>query len=75
MWAVGKDFINGCVGRGNAGPVESEENQRQVSHLFPPSLGRSHTPRPIHIPTALLRPDGKVENPKTGFPLSRCGSR
>ena len=51
-----------CVGRGNAGSMEREENQRQVSLFSHRPLDSSHTSRPVHIPTALLRHGGKVKN-------------
>jgi hypothetical protein len=51
-------------GRGNAGPVEIVENQRQVSHAFHRPLGISQKARYSHIPTARLRGHGKVENQK-----------
>jgi hypothetical protein len=51
-------------GRGNAGPVESVENQKQVSHAFHRPLEISQKARDSHIPTARLRSHGKVENQK-----------
>ena len=41
-------------GRGNAGAVESVENQRQVSHAFHRPLEISQKARDSHIPTAGL---------------------
>jgi hypothetical protein len=49
-------------GRGNAGSVESVENQRRVSHSFHRPLEISQKARDSHIPTARLRSHGKVEN-------------
>jgi hypothetical protein len=51
-------------GRGNAGPVESVEKQKQLSHSFHRPLEISQKPRDFHIPTAQLRGHGKVENQK-----------
>ena len=51
-------------GRGNAGPVESVENQERVSHAFHRPLEISQKARDSHIPTARLRVHGKVENQK-----------
>jgi hypothetical protein len=51
-------------GRGNAGPVESVENQRRVSHSFHRPLEISQKTRDSHIPTAWLHGHGKVENQK-----------
>ena len=51
-------------GRGNAGPVESVENQRRVSHASHRPLEISQKARDSHIPTARLRGHGKVENQK-----------
>ncbi len=49
-------------GRGNAGPVESVEKQKQLSHSFHRPLEISQKTRDFHIPTAWLRGYGKVEN-------------
>ena len=49
-------------GRGNAGPVERVEKQKQLSHSFHRPLEISHKARDFHIPTAQLRGHGKVEN-------------
>jgi hypothetical protein len=54
-------------GRGNAGPVESVENQRRVSHAFHRPLEISQKARDSHIPTARLRGHGKVENQRQVF--------
>jgi len=51
-------------GRGNAGTVESMENQRRVSHAFHRPLEISQKARDSHISTARLRAHGKVENQK-----------
>jgi hypothetical protein len=51
------------VSCGNAGAVESVENQKQVSHSFHEPLGNlAKRRRDSHIPAA--RADGKVENQK-----------
>jgi hypothetical protein len=59
-------------GRGNAGPVESMENQRRVSHAFHRPLEISQKARDSHIPTARLHGHGKVENqkPVSHFPTA-----
>src|SRR5579872_4829605 len=51
-------------GRGNAGPVERVEKQKQLSHSFHRPLEISQKARDFHIPTAQLRGPGKVENQK-----------
>jgi hypothetical protein len=55
---------------GNAGSVEREENQTQVSHSFHRPLEISPTPRDFHIPTAQAGRAWKSGKPKSGFPLS-----
>jgi hypothetical protein len=60
-------------GCGNAGAVESVENQKQVSHPSHRPLEISPTARDSHIPTARLRPGWKSGKPKAGFPLSHAG--
>src|SRR5262249_29697147 len=45
-------------GRGNAGPVESAEKQKQLSHSFHRPLGISQKARDSHISTARLRSHG-----------------
>ena len=54
------------VSCGNAGAVESVENQKQVSHSFHEPLGNpAKRRRDSHISTApAAREDGKVENQK-----------
>ena len=52
------------AGRGNAGPVESVEKQRQLSHSFHRPLEISQKARDSHISTARRRDHGKVENQK-----------
>jgi hypothetical protein len=51
-------------GRGNAGPVESVENRKQVSHASHRPLEISQNARDSHIPTAGHRGHRKVENQK-----------
>ena len=60
-------------GCGNAGAVESVENQKQDSHPSHRPLELSPTARDSHIPTARLRPGWKSGKPKAGFPLSHAG--
>ena len=55
---------------GNAGAVESVENQTQVSHPSHRPLEISPTPRDFHIPTAQAGRAWKSGKPKSGFPLS-----
>jgi hypothetical protein len=45
-------------GCGNAGPVESVEKQKRLSHSFHHPLEISQTTRDFHIPTARLRDGG-----------------
>jgi hypothetical protein len=57
-------------GRGNAGPVESVENQRRVSHAFHRPLKISQRRRDFHISTAPAYAVRKSGKPIPGFPLS-----
>jgi len=55
---------------GNAGSVETVENQRQVFHSSHRPLEISPTARDFHIPTAPAGRAWKSGKPKSGFPLS-----
>src|SRR5437660_11615010 len=55
---------------GNAGAVESVENQTQVFHASHRPLEISPTPRDFHIPTAQADRAWESGKPKSGFPLS-----
>jgi hypothetical protein len=57
-------------GGGNAGPVESVENQKQVSHTFHRPLKISQRRRDLHISTAPAWAAWKSGKPTPGFPLS-----
>src|SRR6516162_7564569 len=59
----------GAEGRGNAGPVESVENQTAVSHTFHRPLEISQQQRDSHISTAPACAGWKSGKPKPGFPL------
>ena len=56
-------------GRGNAGAVESVENQTQVFHAFHRPLKIPQTRRDFHISTARACTAWKSGKPKNGFPL------
>jgi hypothetical protein len=56
-------------GRGNAGPVESVENQTQVFHASHRPLKIPQNPRDFHISTARAHAAWKSGKPKSGFPL------
>jgi hypothetical protein len=56
-------------GRGNAGSVESVENQTQVFHASHSPLKIPQTRRDFHISTARACAAWKSGKPKTGFPL------
>ena len=56
-------------GGGNAGPVESVENQPPVSHAFHRPLKIPQQRRDFHISTALACAAWKSGKPKVGFPL------
>ena len=56
-------------GRGNAGAVESVENQTQVFHASHSPLKIPQTRRDSHISTAWACTAWKSGKPKTGFPL------
>src|SRR5207244_4424471 len=56
-------------GRGNAGPVESVENQTQVFHASHRPLKIPQNPRDFHISTARACAAWKSGKPKSGFPL------
>jgi hypothetical protein len=68
----GRGEKRGRKGCGNAGAVESVESQRQASHSFHEPLGNlAPRRRDSHIPTALAKRSGKVENQKqvSHFPI------
>ena len=62
----------GAEGRGNAGPVESVENQTAVSHTVHRPLEISQQQRDSHISTAPACAGWKSAKPKPGFPLSHA---